>query len=93
MRFILRFEFKDNRYLNVTEKTFARMGLVVSALDDCMYEIKYKDVIKYAYCNDVPPPQPATDLPSDPVVAAYNTVTDLPSAGTAPAPVYNQNLR
>ncbi len=91
LRFILRFEFKDNRYLNITEKTFARMGLVVSALDDCMYEIKYKDVIKYAYCNDVPPPvDPVAPVdPIAPVTTAYN---DL-SAAPAPAPLSNQNFR
>ena len=67
------------------------MGLVVSALDDCMYEIKYKDVIKYAYCNDVPPPvDPVAPVdPIAPVTTAYN---DL-SAAPAPAPLSNQNFR
>lgn len=70
--FVLRFQFPNNRYLDVTDKTFARLGLVVSVLDDCMYEIKYNTIVKYAYCNGLesvqPPPQ------DEPLVTAYNTL-------------------
>lgn len=53
-RFVLRFQLPNGRHFDVSDKNFSRLGIIVSVLDTCMYEIRAKDTIQYAYCSDLP---------------------------------------
>lgn len=55
-RYYLRFMLPNSQYVTVTEQTAGRLGLVVSILDDCLYEVKAGQYVTFAFCSDEPPP-------------------------------------
>ena len=55
-RYYLRFALPNNQYVTVTEETSSKLGLVVSILDDCMYEVRAGQYTTFAFCEEEPLP-------------------------------------
>lgn len=67
--YYLRVYFEDDRYFDLTDKTAPKLGLVVTPLTPCFYELRAGEFSTFAFCEDTPPPPSGNDGTSSPAPA------------------------